>query len=38
MSDKEPQRYYDWMLWKLRQDADWNSIKEKTREPFIRQL
>jgi uncharacterized membrane protein len=38
MDDKEPQRYYDWILWKLRQDAEWNSIKEKTREPFIRQF
>ena len=29
MNDPEPKRYYDWMLWKLRQDAEWNSIKEK---------
>ena len=20
--DKEPERYYDWMLWKMRQEAD----------------
>ena len=22
MMDKEPQRWYDWMLWKLRQEKD----------------
>lgn len=21
--DKEPERYYDWMLWKLRQEPDY---------------
>ena len=27
MDDPEPQRYYDWMLWKLRQ--------EKAKEPVV---
>ena len=21
----EPERYYDWMLWKLRQSSEWNN-------------
>ena len=21
----EPERYYDWMLWKLRQSTEWNN-------------
>ena len=25
--DPEPERYYDWMLWKLRQDKDWKNMK-----------
>lgn len=30
MEDKEPERYYDWMLWKLRQeDPDWYSRDPK---------
>ena len=30
----EPERYYDWMLWKLRQSPEWNAIKEKNRNEF----
>ena len=33
----EPERYYDWILWKLRQDPDWNK-KREVREPFVRQI
>ena len=25
----EPERYYDWMLWKLRQEPEWMEIKQK---------
>ena len=29
----EPERYYDWMLWKLRQSPEWNAaIHEKKNE------
>jgi uncharacterized membrane protein len=38
LPDPEPERYYDWMLWKLRQDPKWKAMKQKTREPFIRQM
>jgi len=38
LPDPEPQRYYDWMLWKLRQEPDWQAMKQKTREPLIRQF
>ena len=38
LPDPEPERYYDWMLWKLRQDPEWKAMKQKTREPFIRQM
>ena len=35
-SDPEPERYYDWILWKLRQSPEWkNAIhrnKEKNKE------
>ena len=24
LPDQEPERYYDWMLWKLRQSPEWN--------------
>ena len=27
--DPEPERYYDWMLWKLRQDKDWKKAMEE---------
>ena len=37
LPDPEPERYYDWMLWKLRQDPEWNKKKE-VREPFVRQI
>ena len=30
----EPERYYDWMLWKLRQSPEWNAIKRKNRNEF----
>ena len=26
--DPEPERYYDWMLWKLRQDQPLKKMKE----------
>ena len=38
LPDSEPERYYDWMLWKLRQEPDWHAMKQKTREPLIRQF
>ena len=25
----EPERYYDWMLWKLRQSPEWKKVKKK---------
>ena len=25
----EPERYYDWMLWKLRQSPEWKNVKKK---------
>ena len=25
----EPARYYDWMLWKLRQDPDWVAMMSR---------
>ena len=27
----EPERYYDWMLWKLRQSPEWIAAKEKNK-------
>ena len=27
----EPARYYDWMLWKLRQDPDWVAMMSRDR-------
>ena len=34
----EPERYYDWMLWKLRQSPEWNDAirgnKEKKKNEF----
>ena len=34
MTDKEPERYYDWMLWKNRQEeARYNLIKQDS--PFV---
>ena len=34
VQDPEPERYYDWMLWKLRQEDSYrkNSMKTMTRE------
>ena len=26
LDDREPERYYDWMLWKLRQEDWWNQM------------
>ena len=30
----EPERYYDWMLWKLRQSPEWIAAKEKNKNEF----
>ena len=26
LNDREPERYYDWMLWKLRQEDWWKKM------------
>ena len=28
----EPERYYDWMIWKLRQSKKWQEMKEYSKE------
>tara|TARA_B100000927_G_C16174133_1_gene352628 strand:+ start:217 stop:426 length:210 start_codon:yes stop_codon:yes gene_type:complete len=33
-NDPEPERYYDWMLWKLRQEE--HQVKELTREEMYK--
>ena len=35
--EKEPERYYDWMLWKLRKSEKWREMKEysKNKDHFI---
>ena len=35
----EPERYYDWMLWKLRQDPKWkNVVRSKPKSNWIKKL
>ena len=35
----EPERYYDWMLWKLRQSPEWhNALKSKPKRNWIGKL
>ena len=35
----EPERYYDWMLWKLRQDPKWkNAVRSKPKSNWIKKL
>jgi len=35
----EPERYYDWMLWKLRQTPKWhNTLKSKPKTNLIKKL
>lgn len=37
--DREPERYYDWMLWKLRQDPDWKkAMNEKPKFNLLKKL
>ena len=33
-NDPEPERYYDWMLWKLRQEE--HQVKELTKEEMYK--
>ena len=35
----EPERYYDWMLWKLRQSPEWRkALKSKPKTDWIKKL
>ena len=31
----EPERYYDWMIWKLRQSKKWQEMKKYSKEKRI---
>lgn len=33
--EKEPERYYDWMLWKLRKSEKWREMKEYSKNKRI---
>ena len=38
-TDPEPERYYDWMLWKLRQDSKWkNAVHAKPKISWVKKL
>ncbi len=30
--EREPERYYDWMLWKLRQSEKWREVRNYSKE------
>ena len=31
----EPERYYDWMIWKLRQSKKWQEMRKYSKEKKI---
>ena len=38
MDDPEPQRYYDWMLWKMRQEKKKEPVVMTTEEMYKREI